>query len=316
MSRNSSPLRYPGGKASLYGALSNIIQLNNMARFEYAEPYAGGCGLALELLFRGDVSDIHINDIDVGIWAFWECVLNHPTDLVAKIISTKVTIKEWHKQNEIFKSQNLNDVLSLGFSTFFLNRTNRSGILTGAGIIGGLKQDGTYKIDCRYNKSELIERILRIVKYKSRIHLTNLDALKFLNKAKTKLPSNTFFCIDPPYFNKGASLYTNFYIEEDHALLAKKIDQLEFPWIVTYDNALEIQKLYSKHDQYLFNIKYSAQIKKVGTEILVTSKGIKVPENFSGLSKAKSKGNQNGNSRLDRIIPIKQRRNPSSRLVA
>ena len=179
MTNAASPLRYPGGKSCLYGLMASILHLNNMNRRDYAEPYAGGCGLALALLYGGHVADIHINDIDPSIWAFWHCVLERSDDLVAKIIGTPVTVDEWLKQREIHRKQDITDNLELGFSTFFLNRTNRSGIIKGAGVIGGLNQSGNYKIDCRYNVDELIRRIRRIKKYKDRIHLTNLDALFF-----------------------------------------------------------------------------------------------------------------------------------------
>jgi DNA adenine methylase len=278
MAAAASPLRYPGGKACLYDLMSLILRQNKMSRLDYAEPYAGGCGLALSLLFAGDVADIHINDIDASIWAFWHSVLERTEELVAKIKETPVTIAEWHVQRQIHRDQNLEDALALGFSTFFLNRTNRSGIITGASVIGGLSQTGNYLIDCRYNVDDLVNRIRRIKKYKDRIHLTNLDALEFLKRAPVDLPPSTFFCIDPPYFNKGSSLYTSFYVEQDHEALADEVLKMNFPWIVTYDQTNEIQSLYKSRRQFCFDINYSVQTKKVGTELLIASKGLRIPD--------------------------------------
>ena len=278
MAAAASPLRYPGGKACLYELMSLILRQNKMSRLDYAEPYAGGCGLALSLLFAGDVADIHINDIDASIWAFWHGVLEKTEDLVAKIKETPVTIDQWHLQRQIHREQNVDDALTLGFSTFFLNRTNRSGIITGAGVIGGQDQKGNYLIDCRYNVDELVNRIRRIKKYKDRIHLTNLDALDFIKRAPSNLPSSTFFCIDPPYFNKGPSLYTSFYVKEDHEALANEVLEMNFPWVVTYDQTAEIQSLYKNRRQYCFDINYSVQTKKIGTELLIASKGLRLPD--------------------------------------
>lgn len=275
-----SPLRYPGGKTSIFDLVSEFITVNKLQRRHYAEPYAGGCGLALALLYNGFVCDIHINDIDRGIWAFWDAVLNHTEKLEDKIKSTPVDIKEWHLQKDIILAADDYDDFTLGFATFFLNRTNRSGIIKNAGPIGGEKQEGSYKLDCRFNKINLIKRIKRVAKYKNRIHLTNQDAINFMKGADKKLPKEVFFCIDPPYFNKGSSLYTNFYEKNDHEQIANTILHLNRPWILTYDNVDEIKKLYRFRRQFEFNLKYSVNTKRVGTELMVTSKGLYIPKEF------------------------------------
>ena len=277
MTRSTSPLRYPGGKTCLYGMLSTILRLNRLERGHYVEPYAGGCGLALSLLYGGHASDIHVNDLDRSIWAFWYCVLNKTEELVKLVEHTPVTIVEWHRQRKIQLSSSTAGVLELGFSTFFLNRTNRSGVIKGAGVIGGLSQLGNYKIDCRFNRDDLARRIRRVAKYKSRIHLTNLDAIQFLRDSEKELPEDTFYCIDPPYFMKGSSLYTNFYGPNEHETVAKAILKLKHSWIVTYDHAEEIRELYAQRRQYIFDINYSIQTKRVGSELLIASKGLRLP---------------------------------------
>jgi DNA adenine methylase len=277
MATATSPLRYPGGKVCLLDLTSTVLRLNGLERGHYAEPYAGGCGLALALLYGGHVADIHINDIDPSIWSFWHCVL-HDTDAFVELVQKRpVTIKEWRKQREIHKSQDPSDWLALGFSAFFLNRTNRSGVIKDAGVIGGLAQTGIYKIDCRFNRDDLTRRIVRVSKYRDRIHLSNLDALKFLTRCEKRLPLDSMFFIDPPYFKKGASLYTNFYRPDDHVELAHRIIDLDRSWIVTYDDAPQIRELYRSRRQYCFDINYSLHEKRIGTELLIASKGIKMP---------------------------------------
>ena len=253
--------------------LAKIIHNNELRYCHYAEPYAGGCGLALSLMFGGYVSQIHINDIDPAIWSFWHSVLENMNDLIRKIQTTPITLNEWEKQREIYLTADFSDPLVLGFSTFFLNRTNRSGIIKGAGVIGGKSQSGNYKIDCRFNKEDLINRIKRINKYKDRISLYNSDAIEFM-KNDNIFHDKTLFFIDPPYYNKGASLYTSFYKPEDHSIVSENIKKLDQPWIVTYDNTTEIAELYNQFNQYPFNINYSLQTKRKGDEILITSKDI------------------------------------------
>lgn len=279
MALATSPLRYPGGKTCLFRPVSEILRTNNLDRGHYAEPYAGGCGLALALLYDGVVSDIHINDIDPAIWAFWNSVLEDTEDFISLMDKTPITLKEWRRQQKILRECS-SDSLSLGFAAFFLNRTNRSGIIKNAGVIGGLEQKGHYTIDCRFNKEELARRIRRVRKYRSRIHLYRKDALKFLDHVERKLPDNTFLCIDPPYFHKGSSLYTSFYKRDDHEKVADRILSLEAPWILTYDYCEEIHDLYATRRQFQYSLNYSVQEKRRGTELLIASKGLRIPANL------------------------------------
>lgn len=275
--RCTSPLRYPGGKTCLYDLAGRILRLNRLDRAHYAEPYAGGCGLALALLFGGHVSDVHLNDVDRSVWAFWHAVLHNTDRLVGLIADTPVNIEEWHEQRQIYLNQDDYDDLAVGFATFFLNRTNRSGIIKGGGVIGGLDQTGNYKIDCRFNRTDLAKRIRRIAKYRSRINLYRTDALLFIEEMDGALPKKSFFCIDPPYFNKGSSLYTSFYNPGDHLAVSQAVLGLARPWILTYDNTPEISHLYKARRQFSFDVNYSVQTKRVGTELLVASKGLKLP---------------------------------------
>lgn len=274
----TSPLRYPGGKAPLMGLVSQIVRVNKLQYGHYAEPYAGGCGLALGLLYGGYVSDIHINDIDRGIWTFWHVVLNQTDEFIELMNRTPITLDEWRRRRDMQRNQRGLSQLEIAFTTFFLNRTNRSGIIKNAGVIGGLEQAGTYKIDCRFTKGELERRIRRVRRYRDRIHLHRKDALDFLRHVERNLPDNTFLCIDPPYFNKGSTLYTSFYEPDDHVAVAKKILALDLPWIITYDRCDEISALYTSRRQYEISLNYSAQVKRVGSELLVVSKGLKVPK--------------------------------------
>lgn len=258
---------------------ASVLRINALERGHYAEPYAGGCGLALALLYGGHVSDIHINDIDPAIWSFWHCVLNDFDTFAQKVRATPVTIEEWLKQRDLYRSGS-KDPLVLGFAAFFLNRTNRSGIIKAAGVIGGIGQTGNYKLDCRYNHEDLVRRMARVQKYKDRIHLTNLDALAFLDRCKSNLPQESLLFIDPPYFKKGPGLYTSFYRPDDHEKVAEAVLSVDLPWVVTYDDVPEIRRLYRDRRQFSFDINYSLHEKRVGTELLVASKGLKLPSVF------------------------------------
>ena len=257
--------------------VATTLRLNGLERGHYAEPYAGGCGLALSLLYGGFVSDIHVNDIDPAVWSFWHCVLNEIDALVELIEKTPVTVEEWRRQRAVHHAMDHANPLALGFAAFFLNRTNRSGVIGSGGIIGGLNQTGNYLIDCRFHREDLVRRVRRVSRYADCIHLTRLDALDFLDRCQNTLPANTLLFVDPPYFKKGPELYTNFYKAADHAKLATKVLGIGLPWVVTYDDVSDIRDLYRARRQYGFGINYSLNEKRMGAELLVVSKGLRVP---------------------------------------
>lgn len=272
-----SPLRYPGGKSAIFDIMSSIVEGNDIKPCNYAEPYAGGAGLALSMLYNGFADNIYLNDIDRSIWAFWHSILNEHERFIEKINSISVTIAEWHRQRDIQINKLSVDLFDLGFSSFFLNRTNRSGIILKAGVIGGLSQQSKYTLDCRFNKVDLIRKINKINDYKDRVHISNKDAIEFMLDMERKNIPNSIYCIDPPYYEKGSSLYTNFYEKDDHGELKKMIASLKSPWILTYDNAKEIRELYQGFDCFNFDINYSAAKKRVGKEILIKSNNLTLP---------------------------------------
>lgn len=281
-----SPLRYPGGKNKLAPFIAKICIDNNI-KGHYVEPYAGGASVALFLLMEGFVKNITINDKDRSIYAFWYSVLNYTKELCHLIEKTEITIQEWKKQKEIQKNKENAEILELGFSTLFLNRTNRSGIIK-AGPIGGLKQEGKYLIDCRFNKEDIIKRIKLIAKKKESIRLYQKDAISLIDKIQSESGNTDTICyFDPPYFIKGSSLYMNHYKSNDHQSVSKKIEKIEkIHWIVSYDNVLEIKELYTCFNYKEYSFKHTAYNSRLGQEILFFSKSINTPnvENWTPLN--------------------------------
>jgi len=271
-----TPLRYPGGKSQLTPLVIHFLKANDLFYGEYAEPFAGGGGIAMSLLLNDFVSRVYLNDIDPAIHAFWTSVLRHADDMCERIETTPVTIKERDRQRAIFMGEQDSTVLDRGFATLFLNRTNRSGILRG-GVIGGKDQTGAYKLDCRFNREDLVRKVRRIAAYKDQISLSRLDAKTFLRTIIPKSHEKTLVNLDPPYFLRGPELYTNFYKEQDHADLAKEVRSLPRRWIVTYDDAPEIRRLYADLPTFSSSLNYFAQEKRKGSELLVVDPRLTLP---------------------------------------
>ena len=275
MPTTDTPLRYPGGKTQMAPLVQEILRDNGLQQAVYCEPFAGGAGIACRLLVDGHISEAWINDIDRAIHAFWHCVLNACDDLCELIERTPVTMEEWRRQRSVRESARPG-MLALGFSTLFLNRTNRSGILQG-GVIGGMEQNGAYPLDCRFNRTDLIRKIRRIHLYRDQIQLSREDALGYIKSTVRKLPAHSLVNIDPPYFAKGPELYTSFYKKEDHATLARAVRAIERPWILTYDDEPEIAALYAGLPGTRLGLTYYAQVKRRGTELLVVQPGLRMP---------------------------------------
>jgi DNA adenine methylase len=274
-----SPLRYPGGKNKLAKFIA-LICIQNKIDGHYIEPYAGGASVALHLLINGYVNEVTINDYDRSIYALWHSILTETNKFCKMIEDAELTIENWQKQKKVQQNKSTANLLELGFSTFFLNRTNRSGIING-GVIGGINQNGNYKIGCRFNRDELIERIKFIAIHKKNIHLFNLDALELIKKITAESKSkNVIFYFDPPYFLKGQSLYMNSYGPDDHKQVSQKIKKIKNArWIVSYDNVPQIQSLYksSMVSRKNYSFMHTAYEPREGKEVLFFSKNLIVP---------------------------------------
>ncbi len=276
--RYFTPLRYPGGKARLASFVKALLDLNHLGDVHYVEPYAGGASVALELLVNEHVARVQMNDLDRSVFAFWHCALYDTEALCRLIRNAALSIAEWKKQRAIQKHAANADLLELGFSTFYLNRTNRSGIIGSGGAIGGLKQDGKWKLDARFYRATLIERIETIAAYRDRITLSNLDAAVFLRGLIPTLPEKSLLYLDPPYYVKGKRrLYANSYQHSDHAELATLLSGCKQPWLVSYDNVREIRELYRNYRRRTYQLQYTASDRYQGAEVMFFSPYLALP---------------------------------------
>lgn len=268
----TSPLRYPGGKGQLYKQIKQIILNNDLCGKTYTEPFAGGYGLGIKLLLNSDVKHAIINDFDYHIYAIWQCIFFETSSFIELIKKTPIDIEMWRIQKEIYNEYQNHSLLEVGFSAFFLNRTNYSGVLKG-GPIGGIKQLGKYRIDCRFNKERLIQAIERIGSLRDCVEIYNMDVNEFIDIIILNRQNELFVNFDPPYVTKGEVLYKNYFSEEDHIRLAKKItaNLNNVKWIMTYDDCDLIKEIYKNYNPNKFNLQYYAGKKRIGNELLISN---------------------------------------------
>lgn len=266
---NPSPLRYPGGKFKISKLIASIIKRAHRIGGVYVEPFAGGAGVALDLLFSGVVRSIVINDSDKAIYSFWRAILTQTEEFIDRLMGVDVSIEEWERQRGIYQRGSRGYSLDLAFAAFFLNRANRSGILS-AGPIGGMAQDG-WKLDVRFNKTALREKIEKIASYKKRIKLYGRDIFSFIDTVLSRVAMDSFVYFDPPYYKKGKVLYKNFFTPALHRELRDSIGKVMCPWVVSYDNVEEIRNLYCDYASRDLSVSYSLANNGVGSEVMFFS---------------------------------------------
>ena len=281
ISVNYSPLRYPGGKSKIAPLMQTIINGLALSKVTYIEPFAGGAGVALNLLLEGHVNQIVINDYDKAIYSFWRALIECPESLIDMVKTVPLTVGEWRHQKEIYTTENRKYSIELGFAAFYLNRTNRSGILN-AGPIGGYNQTGAYGIDARFCRETLIQRIEHIAQYRRRIKVYNKDIRSFIDKVIPKYQQNGFVYFDPPYYVNGQRLYKNSFSTADHAEIAQKIiNGVQCPWVITYDDVPELRSIYGDFLQKRYYLNYSAANKGIGSELIIFKEPKLLPEEVS-----------------------------------
>jgi DNA adenine methylase len=249
---------------------------NGLVDTDYVEPYAGGASVALSLVFEDFANHAFINDLNRGVYAFWSSALHQTEQLCARIADTPLTMDTWWEQKAVLSNQDAT-ALERGFATLFLNRTNRSGILAG-GVIGGKNQTGEWKLDARFNRDDLIRRIQKVGRFRTRISISNLDAAQFLIPWTGEDASDAFLYLDPPYFVKGAGLYDNSYELADHQRIAAMVRRLKHPWLVSYDAAPEIFGLYKWARTSRYDLNYSASAPSRGFEVMFRRAALWIPD--------------------------------------
>ena len=269
-----SPLRYPGGKKDLAGFVSAVCRIHGIDG-HYVEPYAGGAAIGLQLLLTGQVRKITINDLDRSVYAFWKAITMDPDGFCSRIRRTRISANSWNAAHKVQKNKKHASIRDLGFSTFFLNRTNYSGILN-AGMMGGASQASPYGMGCRFDKKTLIDRIKKIAEWKKSIHVSNKDAMDLVSELSVGQGKNTLYYFDPPYYAKGAYLYMNHYKNRHHEEVARTIQKIRrSKWIVSYDNARKITRLYSGYQRKKYSLRHTARSSRFGGEVLFFSKNLR-----------------------------------------
>lgn len=265
-----SPFRYPGGKSDFSLTAFEIVSRCGLAGREFFEPYAGSAAVSMALLQSDVVPCATLVERDPLVFGFWSALVTRADELLERFIELPITLKTWHQFQPLLRVDHPegHDVVDLGLAGLFFNRTNFSGILNG-GPIGGKGQKSEYTIDCRTNKDEIVSRLLTISTLADRLSVTFGDAVEVIKKHQRR--KDALFYVDPPYFVKGELLYRHFYRLGDHKALATALEDVQFPWFLSYDVHHVIEFLYEKQHVKRIRFQYSARSPKNHEEYLISN---------------------------------------------
>ncbi|MFH0227091.1 DNA adenine methylase [Vibrio furnissii] len=286
--RACSPFRYPGGKDKLASFLAIFLSVNKLRNGRFIEPFCGGAGASLSLLLGGYVKEIHLNDKNFALYCFWDALKNNTENLLDMVYENIPSIEEWHRQKAIY-ADSLNEPtarkftkLEYGYSVFFLNRSNRSGVLQ-AGPIGGLNQTGNYKIDCRYTTETLLKKIEKIASKKEQIFVYNEDCINFLDRFNNAENYDIdFIYLDPPYVKEGRNIYSKNFCFDDtmHRELKEFIITHAKRWLISYDDHPLVHELYSSQGTRTVEFSYVMNTARVGRELMIADSRLRMPESL------------------------------------
>ncbi len=233
-----SPFRYPGGKTWLVPRIRQWLSSLNPRPRELAEPFAGGAIVALSALYENRVRKVTLVEKDEDVAAVWNVMLyGDGLRLASEILHFDLTPESVKK----VLSTQPNDEFERAFSTIVRNRVQHGGILApGASL---LKQGENGKgIRSRWYPNTLRKRIEAIVYNQEDISFLKGDGIEFIRYNAHR--QDTAFFIDPPYTVAGRRLYR--YSEIDHRELFRVTKRVRGDFLMTYDNAQEIQDMASE----------------------------------------------------------------------
>ena len=270
-----SPLRYPGGKRKLAPMLAHLLLLAGRKPKLFIEPFAGGAAVSIALLEQGLIEAIALADRDPLIAGFWSVVFSpQASKLADRIYDTAISVKEWDRQ----RKSDPTDPVEIAFKCLYLNRTSFSGsLMDRTGPIGGARQKGAYKIDCRFNRSVLAERVLELSRLSSHVAFVRCQGYRatFAQMRRRADGSSALWYLDPPFFNKAKRLYRYSFEPQEHEDLADQLDTLPGEWVLSYDDVPQARQMYQAHPGFaVVNLQYTARVddgaRLVSSEVLVS----------------------------------------------
>ena len=257
--------RYPGGKSKLRAKI--VEQLNTQADddLQYREPFLGGGSIGLRLLSdNSNITDIWINDKDIGIACLWTAAIQYYEEFKERVKSFVPSVAAFYEfKAELTTISTLPEqrdhIVDIGFKKLAIHQISYSGLGTkSGGPLGGAAQKSAYKVDCRWSPGYICKKLDVIHNQLKNIQIhknccTNLDFITLIEDTSCKC----LLYLDPPYFLKGNDLYQHGFTIQDHERLASALRNTKHTWVLSYDDCDEIRDMYKWANIESMDVNYS-----------------------------------------------------------
>ena len=243
---NKTPVSYYGGKQNLAKRIISLIPDHNL----YCEPFIGGGAV----FFAKEPSPAEvINDLNGNVVNFYQVCKLQFTKLQKLIQSTPHSRKLHTEAAEILKDEKLKDPVKKAWA--FWVQTNMS---FSSRIYGGYayerKSNGVTRTILNKKNAftkEIAERL-------DLVDIECNDALTIIERRDTE---DTFFYIDPPYFNSDMGHYRG-YSEEDFTNLLQLLSGIKGKFLLSSYPSEVLLKFTKKHHWYQDSIEQTISVVK------------------------------------------------------
>jgi len=203
----------------------------------FVEPCAGSAVLSLNMLAKGYVEQVRLNDKSPGVVAYINGVLHNPQELQGRILSWEPTMRSLRKLWKGVKANSLTGI-DLAFAHLVVQCVGHAGL----GVMsGGRPTRITWK---EWNPHRLAAKVaLHHGLLKGRVVgdcCTNMDMLDLIAE-----PGERFLLVDPPYVKTGSTSYQHDLDEAGHRALAAALHGTGHRWLLAYDDAPLVRDLYA-----------------------------------------------------------------------
>jgi DNA adenine methylase len=242
-----TPFRYPGAKNKTLPILDPYLDTIISGQKEFVDVFVGGGSVLLHIAKKYKDIKLYANDKDYWMYCIWSIVAGSDSSKLGALLDmldTQPTLELFYK----LRGEPTTDEIACAYRAIFFNRTTFSGIFY-SGPIGGKDQKSQYKVDCRYNSKKLKTKILDCNKLLvGRTVVSNKDFADLDVLIKSDIPAY----IDPPYVDKGDSLYIEKMNLSQHMALGKILSSRK-NWVASYDDHISIRDLYK--DKQIIDLK-------------------------------------------------------------
>ena len=253
------PLSYLGGKNRVAKKIIALIPEHNC----YIEPFCGGA----QVFFHKEPSNVEVlNDLDEEIFNFLRICQLHDQELVRYLQFCTVS-RKWF---ELFQAQDpkmLSDVQRA--TRFFYLQKN---------CYGGLIKKQHFKIGVgdgsNYNPHR-IPLVLHLAH--ERLLGVQLECLPYQEIIKRYDRPDSFFYLDPPYFNRPHYKFN--FDEKDYVELAGLLGGLKGRFLLSLNDSPEIRRIFADFKIHGLTFSYSSQrrVGKLYHEVLISNYSLPVP---------------------------------------